>query len=107
LAKLKAATETDDFRSAFLSEQLQAEAHEAAGHVLRAVAGRVNLPELSKASEAIPYGGGRLLRGHRLAATAVALSRDDAIGFTVTKCGCALQWDVETGKRFVLCMCLL
>ena len=76
--------------AAFLAGHLRTEALEAAGRALRPVAAAVNLPEASE---------GRLLRGHRLAATAVALSADDGTAYTVTKCGAVLAWDVEAGKR--------
>lgn len=96
IAKLKASADPDDDSGAFLSDQLQQEAREASGRTLRPIAAHVNLPEDVSTS---PYGDGRLVRGHRLAATAVALSHDDATAFSATKCGALLRIDVETGKR--------
>jgi ribosomal RNA-processing protein 9 len=43
--------------------------------------------------------GGRLLRGHRLPVTAVALSADEQTVYSVSKDGAILQHDVETGQR--------
>ena len=96
IAKLKASADPDDDSGAFLSDQLQAEAREASGRALRSVAQRVSLSEDVSTSA---YGDARLVRGHRLAATAAALSHDDATAYTATKCGALLQIDVETGKR--------
>jgi hypothetical protein len=106
LHKLKSAASAidndDDAPSAFLSDQLQAEAKEAAGRALRSVGGRVNPPEPSSLGEGRLYGEGRLLKGHKLAATAVTLAPDDATAFTVTKCGSVLVWDVETSTRYAV-----
>lgn len=44
-------------------------------------------------------------RAHRLAATAVCLTSDDATAFTVSKDGGICRWDVETGKRTHLYRC--
>lgn len=116
--------------TAFLSETLQAEAKEAAGRALRRIAARVALPPMPSApplagsgvavgteasdgaaggvstsgrsSSSAHYGSGRLLRGHRLSATAVALSSDDAVAFTTTKCGALLRWDIESGTKSLL-----
>lgn len=82
-----------------LTEQLQSEALEAAGHVRRSLAGALRVPALPPRDECSRYGAGRLLRGHRLAATAVALSDDSSAAFTATKCGALLKWDLETGRR--------
>jgi hypothetical protein len=51
---------------------------------------------VSTSSHAALYGDGRLLRGHRLSATAVALAPDDGTAYVVTKCGAVLRWDLET-----------
>jgi WD40 repeat protein len=42
---------------------------------------------------------GRLLRGHRLSVTAVALTSDERTVFSVSKDGAILQHDVESGQR--------
>ena len=44
---------------------------------------------------------GRLLRGHKLSVTAVALSSDDSTLFSVSKDGAILRTDVESGQRWV------
>lgn len=40
----------------------------------------------------------RLLARHRQSATAVALSEDDMKGFSASKDGVIMQWDVNSGK---------
>lgn len=46
------------------------------------------------------YEAPRMARhGHRLSATAVALTADDATAFSVAKDGTICKWDVETMKR--------
>lgn len=47
----------------------------------------------------LPAGEGKTLRGHRLSVTGVALTADDTTGFSVSKDGAVLRWDIETQKR--------
>lgn len=82
-----------------LSDRLMTEAKEAAGRVQRNVADSVTFADVPALGACSSYGEGRLLRGHRLAATAVCLASDDRTAFTVSKCGGIFQWDVETGVR--------
>ena len=70
------------------------------GHLRRKIAHRVTLPPLPLSSEYdLSATGGRLLRGHRLAVTATALTHDERTIFSVSKDGTIFQFDVETGKR--------
>lgn len=41
----------------------------------------------------------RVLRGHRLSPTCLALSRDDSTAFTGSKDCSIIKWDIETGAR--------
>ena len=44
-------------------------------------------------------GGFKVLLKHKQSVTAVALSEDDSRGFSASKDGNILHWDVESGKR--------
>lgn len=86
-----------------VSQRLRQEALEGMGHLQRRLAHRVQLPPLPRAVEFAPRGdaaaGGRLLRGHKLAVTAVALTHDDSTVFSVSKDGGIMRTDVESSKR--------
>ena len=103
ISELKRAAGSDDDdeegNNAFLSDRLKQDALEASGRVQRQIADRIVLDDVPSTSECSMYGEGRLMRGHRLSATAVALSHDDKYAFTVTKCGGIFQYDIETSKR--------
>ena len=43
-------------------------------------------------------GGFKVLLKHRQSVTAVALSKDDSRGFSASKDGNILHWDIESGK---------
>lgn len=87
---------------------------QASGRLQRKLAHRVQIPPQQQqqpaASEAAAgvvssssssrFGAsGRFCRAHRLSPTAVALSADECIAFTVSKDGSILRWDLETMKR--------
>ncbi|KAL9224321.1 hypothetical protein vseg_000367 [Gypsophila vaccaria] len=67
-----------------LQEQL-----EDSGRTRRFIASKVKKPETGEEP--------RLLLKHRQSVTAVALSNDDRRGFSASKDGCVVHWDVETG----------
>ena len=81
--------------------RLRDDALEGMGHLHRRLAHRLALPPLPRVAD---YGGaaacgGRLLRGHRLSVTAVALTADERTVFSVSKDGAILEHDVESGAR--------
>ncbi|KAI7841799.1 hypothetical protein COHA_004523 [Chlorella ohadii] len=84
-----------------VADRLRLDALESMGHLQRRLAHRLRLPPLPRVADyAGPAAaGGRLLRGHRLSVTAVALTTDERTAFSVGKEGSIMQWDVETGKR--------
>ncbi|KAL3631581.1 hypothetical protein CASFOL_024565 [Castilleja foliolosa] len=69
---------------------LQQEQLEESGRVRRAIAARVQKPQTSE--------GFRFLVKHRQPVTCVALSQDDSRGFSASKDGTIVHWDVESGK---------
>ena len=88
-----------------MSERLRQDALESLGHLQRRLAQRLVVPPLPRvadwggAAAGAAATGGRLLRGHRLSVTAVALSPDDRTLFSVSKDGAILSHDVEAGAR--------
>ncbi|KAI7732710.1 hypothetical protein M8C21_005143 [Ambrosia artemisiifolia] len=80
----------DGDRDSMVARLLQAQQLEESGRVRRLIASRVQSP---KATE-----GFRLLVKHRQTVTAVVLSEDDSKGFSASKDGYIVQWDVDTGK---------
>ncbi|KAG6658125.1 hypothetical protein I3843_04G127900 [Carya illinoinensis] len=76
-------------RDALVARILQEEQLEETGRVRRAIASRVQ--KLESADEF------RVLVKHRQPVTAVALSEDDSKGFSASKDGTILQWDVVSG----------
>ncbi len=83
-----------------VAEILRQDALESMGHLRRVIADRVVLPEVPVVAAYDRRGdGGKLYRGHRLSVTAVALTRDDAKVFSVSKDGSIMELDVESGKR--------
>ncbi len=84
-----------------VADRLRLDALESMGHLQRRLAHRLRLLPLPRVADyAGPAAaGGRLLRGHRLSVTAVALTTDERTAFSVGKEGSIMQWDVETGKR--------
>jgi ribosomal RNA-processing protein 9 len=83
-----------------VTQRLRDEALDAMGHLRRLLAARVVLPPLPPlgAGGGAPSSG-RMLRGHRLSVTAIALSHDDATVYSVSKDGAVLRHDVESGVR--------
>ncbi|KAK9697118.1 hypothetical protein RND81_08G016100 [Saponaria officinalis] len=82
--------ERDGDRDSIVKKLLLQEQLEESGRTRRFIASKVQKPE----TEEEP----RLLLKHRQSVTAVALSNDDSRGFSASKDGCVVHWDVETGK---------
>ena len=84
-----------------VADRLRLDALEGAGHLQRRLAHLLVLPPLPRAADwgGPAAAGGRLLRGHRLAVTAVALAPDERTVYSVSKDGSIQQIDVETGAR--------
>ncbi|XP_072958442.1 U3 snoRNP-associated protein-like YAOH [Typha angustifolia] len=82
--------EREGKRDSLVAEILQKGQLEESGRVRRFIASRVLTPE--------PHDDFRLLVKHRQSVTAVTLSEDDLKGFSASKDGSILHWDVETGK---------
>ncbi|KAM4118819.1 hypothetical protein ACJW30_03G011400 [Castanea mollissima] len=83
--------EKEGLRDSLVAKILQQEQLEESGRVRRAMASRVQKPKTSG-------GGFKVLLKHRQSVTAVALSEDDSRGFSASKDGNILHWDVESGK---------
>ncbi|KAI3918047.1 hypothetical protein MKW92_004925 [Papaver armeniacum] len=73
-----------------LTELLQQKQLEESDRVRKLFASRVQKPE--------SHDEFRLLARHGQSVTAIALADDDLTGFSASKDGCIIQWDVETGK---------
>ncbi|XP_042040218.1 U3 snoRNP-associated protein-like EMB2271 [Salvia splendens] len=82
--------EREGERDTLIAKILQQDQLEESGRVRRALASRVQKPEASE--------GFRFLVKHRQPVTCVALSEDDSRGFSSSKDGAIVHWDVETGK---------
>ncbi|OWM63823.1 hypothetical protein CDL15_Pgr006085 [Punica granatum] len=82
--------EKEGLRDSLVSKFLQQEQLEESGRVRRLIASRVQKAE--------PADQFRLLVKHRQSVTAVALSDDDVRGFSASKDGTILHWDVSSGK---------
>lgn len=91
----------DDGAHAAVAGRLRADALEGLGHLQRKLAHRLALPPLPAAADwgGPASGGGRLLRGHHLSVTAIALSPDDRTLYSASKDGGLLAHDMETGVR--------
>lgn len=85
-----------------LGQRLKQNAMEAAGYVQRHIAGSLRLPKLLPVSQYNSSRAGRLFKCHRLPVTALALSSDDAVAFSVSKDGSICRLDVETEHRSML-----
>ncbi|KAL6542693.1 hypothetical protein OROHE_010213 [Orobanche hederae] len=81
--------EREGERDTLIAELLQQEQLEESGRVRRAIASRVQNPETSE-------GFGFLVK-HRQPVTCVALSEDDLRGFSASKDGAIVHWDVVSG----------
>ncbi|KAK1369056.1 U3 snoRNP-associated protein-like YAOH [Heracleum sosnowskyi] len=82
--------EREGERDTWVANVLQQEQLEDSGRVRRLIASRVQKPEITE--------GFRVLVKHRQSVTAVALSEDDLKGFSASKDGTIVQWDIESGK---------
>ncbi|KAG7029820.1 U3 snoRNP-associated protein-like YAO, partial [Cucurbita argyrosperma subsp. argyrosperma] len=90
--KEKDEDESDDEgeKDSLVAQILQQEQLEDSGRVRREIASRVQNPVASDEFQ--------LLVKHRQSVTAVALSEDDSKGFSSSKDGTILRWDVDSGK---------
>lgn len=84
------AEEREGQRDSLVAQILQQEQLEESGRVRRLIASRVQKPETVDEF--------RVLVKHRQSVTAVALSEDDLKGFSASKDGTIVQWDVDSGK---------
>ncbi|XVE89353.1 hypothetical protein DITRI_Ditri19aG0195300 [Diplodiscus trichospermus] len=82
--------EDEEDKDSLVAKILQQEQLEESGRVRRVVASRLKKPETAD--------GFKVLVKHRQSVTAVALSDDDLKGFSASKDGSILHWDVESGK---------
>lgn len=82
--------EREGERDSMVAQILMQEQLEESGRVRRAIASRVRKPQLTD--------GFKVLVKHRQAVTAVVLSEDDRRGFSASKDGSIVHWDVESGK---------
>ncbi|XP_044507526.1 U3 snoRNP-associated protein-like EMB2271 [Mangifera indica] len=82
--------EKEGERDSLVAKILQQEQLEESGRVRRVIASRVQEPQNIHEF--------RVLVKHRQSVTAVALSEDDSKGFSASKDGTILQWDVDSGK---------
>ncbi|KAG5005818.1 hypothetical protein JHK85_024360 [Glycine max] len=76
-------------RDSLVAQKLLKEQNEESGRVRRSLASRVKV----SGDE-----GFRVLAKHRHSVTAVALSEDDSKGFSASKDGTIMQWDVNSGQ---------
>ncbi|XP_027338871.1 U3 snoRNP-associated protein-like EMB2271 isoform X2 [Abrus precatorius] len=76
-------------RDSLVAQKLIKEQQEESGRVRRAIASRVEVRGDS---------GFRVLLKHRHCVTAVALSEDDSRGFSASKDGTIMHWDVNSGQ---------
>ncbi|KAG7546733.1 WD40 repeat [Arabidopsis suecica] len=82
--------EDDGVRDSLVVKTLMQEQLEKSGRVQRAIASRVQEPQSSDEF--------RVIVKHQQSVTGVALSDDDSRGFSVSKDGTILHWDVSSGK---------
>ncbi|KAI3731436.1 hypothetical protein L1987_62624 [Smallanthus sonchifolius] len=80
----------DGDRDSLVAKLLQAQQLEDSGRLRRLIASRVQSPKTTE--------GFRFLVKHRQSVTAVVLSEDDSKGFSASKDGYIVQWDVDNGK---------
>lgn len=78
-------------RDSLVADLLQQEQLEESGRAQRKLAARIIKP-------ATPLEGRVVGRRHRQSVTAVALTEDDSRGFSASKDGLIVHWDVETGS---------
>ncbi|KAH1208892.1 U3 snoRNP-associated protein-like [Glycine max] len=78
-------------RDSLVAQKLLKEQNEESGRVRRSIASRVKVSGTGDE-------GFRVLVKHRHSVTAVALSEDDSKGFSASKDGTIMQWDVNSGQ---------
>ncbi|KAH9306488.1 hypothetical protein KI387_010892 [Taxus chinensis] len=76
-------------RDSLVAEILQQEQLEESGRVQRLLASRIVKP-----SKQVEW---RVVKRHKQSVTSVALREDDSMGFSASKDGTIIHWDVETG----------
>lgn len=77
-------------RDSMVADLLQQEQLEESGRVQRKLASRVVQPTVVPEGKAVG-------RRHRQSVTAICISDDDTLGFSASKDGMIVQWNVETG----------
>lgn len=82
----------EEFNKDAIAHRLQQDVNEAKGRQYKCVA-----EQLKTASP--PSGEPRLLRGHKLPITCVALTSDDKTIVSASKDGVVYKWDIETGAK--------
>ncbi|KAI5587657.1 hypothetical protein BDE02_05G048800 [Populus trichocarpa] len=82
--------EKEGERDSSVAKKLMQQQLEESGRLRRAIASRVQKPE--------SVDGFEVLVKHRQSVTAVCLSDDDSKGFSASKDGTILHWDVDSGK---------
>ncbi|XP_077220802.1 U3 snoRNP-associated protein-like EMB2271 [Tasmannia lanceolata] len=82
--------EREGNRDSLVAEFLQKEQLEESGRVRRSIASRVQKPHDGDVF--------RVIERHKQSVTAVALAEDDSKGFSASKDGTILHWDVNSGK---------
>ncbi|KAI7999186.1 U3 snoRNP-associated protein-like YAOH [Camellia lanceoleosa] len=82
--------EREGERDTLVAQILQQEQLEESGRIRKLIASRVQKPETAD--------GYRVLAKHRQSATAVAVSADELKGFSSSKDGTIVHWDVDSGK---------
>ncbi|KAK4768325.1 hypothetical protein SAY87_003466 [Trapa incisa] len=83
-------SDKEGLRDSLVSKYLMQEQLEESGRVRRSIASRVEKPATSEQFN--------VLVKHKQSVTAVSLSDDDLKGFSASKDGTILQWDVNGGK---------
>ncbi|XP_020203886.1 U3 snoRNP-associated protein-like EMB2271 [Cajanus cajan] len=81
--------DAEGVRDSLVAQKLLKEQQEESGRVRRSIASSVKVSG---------DGGFRVLVKHRQSVTAVALSEDDSKGFSASKDGVIMQWDVNSGQ---------
>lgn len=84
--------EREGKRDTLIAKILQQEQMEESGRLRKAIASRVQEPGTTD--------GFQVLVKHRQSVTAVTLSEDDLAGFSASKDGSIVQWDVDSGKTY-------
>lgn len=82
--------EEDGNRDSLVARMLQSQQLEDSGRVRKLIASRVQKPKTTD--------GFQILVKHRQSVTAVVLSEDECIGFSASKDGYIVEWDVGSGK---------